>query len=114
MSTLTSPHDLLHAVPFFVGYHPSNSVVVISLKGDEIGFAMRIDFPEIQATPLINNMVAHLNHEESDAVLIVFYPPDEDNENPLSQPVGISPSIRDNNSASLLSLIHISEPTRPY
>jgi hypothetical protein len=75
MSTLTSPHDLLHAVPFFVGYHPSNSLVVISLTGDEIGFAMRIDFPQSHTGELIEKMRSHLNQEGSDAALVVLYPP---------------------------------------
>ncbi len=44
MTTLTSPHDLLAAVPFLVGYHPTNSLVVIALNGETIGMAMRIDY----------------------------------------------------------------------
>ncbi len=32
MTTLTSPHDLLAAVPFLIGYHPENSLVIIAIK----------------------------------------------------------------------------------
>ena len=46
MTTLTSPHDLLAAVPFLIGYHPKNSLVVIALRDEAVGMAMRIDFPE--------------------------------------------------------------------
>jgi hypothetical protein len=46
MTTLTSPHDLLAAVPFLIGYHPTDSIVLISLLDESIGMAMRIDFPQ--------------------------------------------------------------------
>ena len=46
MSTLTSPHDLLAAVPFLIGYHPSNSLVLVALKDDSVGMAMRVDLPD--------------------------------------------------------------------
>ena len=45
MTTLTSPHDLLAAVPFLIGYHPENSLVLIALSDDAIGMAMRVDLP---------------------------------------------------------------------
>ena len=45
MTTLTTPHDLLAAVPFLVGYQPDNSLVLIGLKDDLVGMAMRVDFP---------------------------------------------------------------------
>jgi hypothetical protein len=45
MSTLTSPHDLLAAIPFLIGYHPSDSLVLVSLKADSVGMAMRVDLP---------------------------------------------------------------------
>ncbi|MSV78281.1 MAG: DUF4192 family protein, partial [Actinobacteria bacterium] len=41
MTTLTSPHDLLTAVPFLVGYQPEDSLVLIGLKDDLVGMAMR-------------------------------------------------------------------------
>ena len=34
MTTLTSPHDLLAAIPFLIGYHPENSLVLVALKDD--------------------------------------------------------------------------------
>ena len=62
MTTLTSPHDLLAAVPFLIGYHPLNSLVVIALSDDAIGMAMRVDFPGEPAL-----LAAHLVHQKAEA-----------------------------------------------
>ena len=43
MTTLTSPHDLMAAVPFLLGYQPLDSIVIITLKDDAVGMAMRIE-----------------------------------------------------------------------
>ena len=43
---LTSPHDLLAAVPFMVGYHPKDSLVVMALVNSKVTMAMRVDFPD--------------------------------------------------------------------
>lgn len=46
MTTVTSPSDLLAAVPFLIGYQPSDAIVLLALKDDSISMAIRIDFPE--------------------------------------------------------------------
>jgi hypothetical protein len=77
MTTLTSPHDLLAAVPFLIGYHPINSLVVIALRGDSIGMAMRIDFPEDIDPGALDEMADHLVSEGADGALIVAYLPED-------------------------------------
>ena len=75
MTTLTSPHDLLAAVPFLIGYQPENSLVLISLKDDLVGMAMRIDFPEDFDCDQIDNLVSHLKKESAESALLVAYLP---------------------------------------
>ena len=75
MTTLTSPHDLLAAVPFLVGYHPTNSLVVIALHEETIGMAMRIDYPEDVDLDQIDSLASHLVREEADSALLVAYVP---------------------------------------
>ena len=77
MTTLTSPHDLLSAVPFLVGYHPTNSLVVIALVDETIGMAMRIDFPIECDLDQIDALASHLASESADGALIVAYLPDD-------------------------------------
>ena len=36
MTTVKTPHDLLAAVPFLIGYHPTDSLVLISVKSDAL------------------------------------------------------------------------------
>ena len=76
MTTLTSPHDLLAAVPFLVGYHPENSIVVIALNGETIGMAMRIDYPEEVDPDQIDTLASHLLREDADSALVVAYVPE--------------------------------------
>ena len=82
---LNSPHDLLAAVPFMVGYHPTNSLVVIALRDDQISMAMRMDFPLAQARDeLVTNIVTHLERESTEIVILVGYlPPTNQEKDPL-------------------------------
>ena len=77
MPTLTSAHDLITAVPFLIGFHPTNSIVLISVKDDAIGLAMRIDAPQVLQSDAIDLLAHHLLREEADAALLVAYMPDE-------------------------------------
>lgn len=77
MTTLTSPHDLLAAVPFLIGYHPANSLVIVSLKDDAIGMAMRVDYPAllaVQEDPY-DALIFHLLREGAQGALVVAYVP---------------------------------------
>ncbi|MEI6406075.1 MAG: DUF4192 domain-containing protein [Actinomycetes bacterium] len=77
MTTLTSPDDLLIAVPFLVGYHPENSLVLISLCDGNIGMAMRIDFPRDADPDQMDSLASHLVREKADAAMVVAYLPNE-------------------------------------
>ena len=77
MTTLTSPIDLLAAVPFLIGYAPSNSLVMVGLRDDEMSLAMRVDYPEEVDLDQIDSLANHLVREQSDGALLVAYLPDE-------------------------------------
>ena len=77
MTTLTTPHDLLAAVPFLVGYQPDNSLVLIGLKDDLVGMAMRVDFPTDFDSEQIDNLVVHLERDQAESALLVAYLPDQ-------------------------------------
>jgi hypothetical protein len=76
MPTLTSAHDLITAVPFLIGFHPSNSVVLISVKDGAIGLAMRIDVPARLDSNAIDLLAHHFIRDEAEAALLVAYMPD--------------------------------------
>lgn len=79
MTTLTSPHDLLAAIPFLIGYHPSDSLVIVSLKDDCVGMAMRVDYPAIDQVNSLDGydaLIFHLVREGAQGALVVAYVPD--------------------------------------
>jgi hypothetical protein len=76
MPTLTSAHDLITAIPFLIGFHPTDSIVLISVKGGAVGLAMRIDLPAQLESDQIDLLAHHFLREESEAALIVAYMPE--------------------------------------
>ena len=73
---LTSPHDLLAAVPFMVGYHPKDSLVAMALVDNKVAMAMRVDFPDDQSIAAISQTIAlHLKREHATEAIIVGYLP---------------------------------------
>lgn len=80
MPTLTSAHDLITAIPFLIGFHPTDSIVLISIKDSAIGLAMRIDLPTQLESDQIDLLAHHFLREESEAALIVAYMPEHRND----------------------------------
>jgi hypothetical protein len=75
MTTLTSPHDLLAAIPFLIGYHPVDSLVLVSIKEESVGMAMRLDYPVEQSDDHFDLCARHISADEADGALIVAYQP---------------------------------------
>lgn len=80
MPTLTSAHDLITAVPFLLGFQPTNSIVLISTKEGAIGLAMRIDLPDDLTAEAIDLLAHHLIRDGADGALLVAYMPDGRND----------------------------------
>jgi hypothetical protein len=77
MTTLTSPHDLLAAIPFLIGYHPEDSLVVVSIKDNAVGMAMRIDYPVDIPEGAYDLLASHLQRDSATGALLVAYVPIE-------------------------------------
>jgi hypothetical protein len=77
MPTLTSAHDLITAVPFLIGFHPTSSIVLVSVKDDAIGLAMRIDLPSTLDSDAIDLLAHHFIREKAESALILAYMPDD-------------------------------------
>lgn len=82
---LNSPHDLLAAVPFMVGYHPQDSLVAMALREDKVVMAMRVDFPDDESIEAISKTIAlHLVREKaSEAIIVGYLPPSVASSDPL-------------------------------
>jgi len=77
MTTLTSPHDLLAAIPFLIGYHPEDSLVVVSIKDNAVGMAMRIDYPVELPEGAYDLLASHLQRDAATGALLVAYVPSD-------------------------------------
>lgn len=77
MPTLTSAHDLITAVPFLIGFHPTNSLVLVAVKDGAIGLAMRIDLPPHIDSDEIDLLAHHFIRDKAQAALLVAYMPQE-------------------------------------
>ena len=77
MTIVKTPHDLLAAVPFLIGYHPNDSLVMISVKSDALEMAMRIDFPINPPAGAYQLLASHLQRDNAEAALIMAYEPSD-------------------------------------
>ena len=71
---LRGPADILAALPFQLGYHPHEAVVVVALAGRAIGMVQRLDLPPAeQVDAAVGALLPALVRERPDAVLLVGY-----------------------------------------
>jgi hypothetical protein len=78
--TLRTPTDLLAAVPYLLGFHPSHSVVAIGLRDSRVVFNVRADLPPADATEgalagLAEHITDVLTGQSATRALIVGYGP---------------------------------------
>jgi hypothetical protein len=74
--SLRNPVDLLAAVPYLLGFHPADSVVVLGMTGPRLIFQARADLVA-QAGELADQLTVLLARQGFDTVLLVGYGPAE-------------------------------------
>jgi hypothetical protein len=78
---LSSPAEILAAVPYLLGFTPESSLVLIGLRGKEVGLTMRVDIDA--ALELRAAFVSRLLTDgATSAVLILFDPPPGESRRP--------------------------------
>jgi hypothetical protein len=72
-----SPADLIAAVPYLLGFHPADSVVVIAMRGRRVVFAARADLPPPGADPqpAARHLAEVIARQEAAAATVVGYGP---------------------------------------
>ncbi|MEV0610973.1 DUF4192 domain-containing protein [Polymorphospora rubra] len=75
----TSPVDLLALVPYLLGYHPSDSIVIVGLHDQRVRFAARTSLPEDPDTPdsVAHDVAAVMARQSVQETLIVGYGPQD-------------------------------------
>lgn len=82
--SLSSPVDVLSVVSHLLGFHPSQSLVLVCLrshgKGARVGLVARIDLPaEGQAAEAADALLPALAREDPDAAVVIAYGTADDN-----------------------------------
>lgn len=80
---LAGPADLLAVVPYLLGFHPADSLVVVGLREGRIAFCFRADLAD---PPAPHRIVAMLAAQSLTGVIVVGYGPAE-LVDPVSDPV---------------------------
>ena len=73
---LRSPADVIDAVPYLVGFHPSDSLVLLSLRGarKRLGLTARVDLPAPGSeAPLAAYVAGALKRDEARSAYAVLY-----------------------------------------
>ncbi|SCG48259.1 DUF4192 domain-containing protein [Micromonospora halophytica] len=75
--TVRSPADLVAAVPYLLGFHPADSVVVVAMRGRRIVFAARADLPDRDTDPRLpaGHLGDVLARQDADAATVIGYGP---------------------------------------
>lgn len=75
---LSTPDDVLAAVPYLLGFHPQQSLVVLGLAGprNRLGVTMRMDLDGMAAGEMAQRVVRALQEDgDTQAILLVYDPP---------------------------------------
>ncbi|MFJ8581528.1 DUF4192 domain-containing protein [Micromonospora sp. NPDC093277] len=72
-----SPADLIAAVPYLLGFHPAESVVVVALRGRRVVFAARGDLPEPGADPrpAARHLAQVVARQSTESATVIGYGP---------------------------------------
>lgn len=74
--TLREPADVVGAIPWFLGFHPQESLVLICLGGPNQRMRMcaRCDLSDLEHPEAVTSLVCNVQRAGGDAVLLVCYP----------------------------------------
>ncbi|WP_174533962.1 DUF4192 domain-containing protein [Micromonospora chalcea] len=75
--SVRSPADMVTVVPYLLGFHPADSVVVVAVRGRRVVFAARGDLPAPGADPgpAAQHLAQVVARQDADAATVVGYGP---------------------------------------
>jgi Domain of unknown function (DUF4192) len=72
--TLSTPHDVIAAVPHLLGFQPCDSLVVLALAGPRLTVTLRYDLPQPADIPALSeHLVSCLAANRADEVILLGY-----------------------------------------
>jgi hypothetical protein len=73
---LSTPPEVLTAVPYLLGFPPKRSVVVLCMRGKKLGLTLRADF-DMPTSELREMVMTRVTADGADTVLFVIFDPEE-------------------------------------
>jgi hypothetical protein len=71
---LTSPGELIAAVPFLLGFHPCRSILLMALRQRRLNLTQRLDLPDAgQEFQAAAAMIGPLLRDQPDSALVIGY-----------------------------------------
>jgi hypothetical protein len=74
---IRSPEDAIAAVPYLLGFHPTQSMVVIGYEGPHDTCAMRLDLPQPDPDDIADRVAGMLTQNDFRRAILLGYGPDE-------------------------------------
>jgi Domain of unknown function (DUF4192) len=78
---LSSPTDVVIAVPYLLGFQPAESLVLLSLRGARrrVGLTLRVDLPRpADAAGIVAELIPHLRRDGAKSAIAVLYAAEAD------------------------------------
>jgi Domain of unknown function (DUF4192) len=68
-----NPGDLIEAIPYLLGFHPRDSLVIVGLAGTRVSITARVDLDDVrEAGMLAGTLRVLLNGESTSAIAAIF------------------------------------------
>src|SRR5262245_62608422 len=85
-----NPGDLIEAIPYLLGFHPRDSLVIVGLAGTRVSITARVDLDDLRdAAMLAGTLRVLLNGESTRAIAAIFDDPDRKSTRLNSSHLGI-------------------------
>jgi hypothetical protein len=74
-ASLRGPADLIEMIPFLLGFHPADSVVVVELRQGKrrVGSVVRADLAGVAGSTFVSSLAARLSASGADGAVVVVY-----------------------------------------
>jgi hypothetical protein len=70
---ISGPADLLQAVPYLLGFHPTDSLVLLGLDDRRLVVTARVDLPDLAEPRVLSQLIDALAHGGARELLAVVY-----------------------------------------
>ncbi len=81
---ISGPTELLDAIPYLLGFHPTESLVLVSVCAGMLGAAARLDLADAGQPDLVDHTVSALHRGGADRLVVTVF--DDDYELPAARP----------------------------